>query len=233
MKIIVCDDEKIFVDKLVGLCENYAKKHNVVGLEIITYFSGIDLIKSNENADILLLDIEMLGMTGLEVKESLEENNTISFIIFISSHTEMVFEAFGRKVVGFITKPVIYEILEEKLNKLIKELKREFFVQIQDKENIIKIKSSELCYIKADDYYSRIFTIHKSYLTRKSLTEWETELSDKDFIRVHKSYLVNMDFIKDINSVVVLDNGEELKIGRTKLKEVKEKYTKFIRKKVK
>ena len=232
MKIIICDDEKIFRDKLIEVCETYAK-NNDIDLELKQYSSGEELLESSESADVLLLDIEMAGINGIEVKEILEENSRISFIIFTSSHTEMVFDTFSKKTLGFVTKPVTYEKLEEKLNKVLKEIKSEFFIEVQDKENIIKVKNNKICYIEADDYCSRIITTDNTYLVRKSLSEWEDELTDKDFIRIHKSYLVNMDFIKAIKSVVVLDSGEELKIGRTKLKEVKEKYTEFIRKKVK
>ena len=140
MKIIICDDEKIFRDKLIEVCETYAK-NNDIDLELKQYSSGEELLESSESADVLLLDIEMAGINGIEVKEILEENSRISFIIFTSSHTEMVFDTFSKKTLGFVTKPVTYEKLEEKLNKLLKEIKSEFFIEVQDKENIIKVKN--------------------------------------------------------------------------------------------
>lgn len=230
MVIAICDDEKILRNLLSDYCLRYGKEHNLK-INIIEFSNGEEIINYDSCIDLLLLEINLPGMSGIEVKNALIKKDNLNFIIFVSGITNRIYDAFSSKTLGFITKPFQYEDLCRSLEDYKKTVDSFTTIEIPAEGGITSINVNRIIYVKAQNIYSEIITQNGSYLIRSSLNELENRLGNHLFFRIHKSHLINMEYIKSIDGYdAILDNGTKLKIGRTKLANLKNEYCAYCRK---
>lgn len=110
MRIAICDDHDVTREALKGFCRDFFAGKKLREIEIEEYASGEQYLAAEE-ADILLLDIEMGQMNGIEVKERLQRQQAEARILFVTSYDEFMEEAYGRNVFGFLKKPLQYEMV--------------------------------------------------------------------------------------------------------------------------
>ena len=143
MIITICDDDAIFAERVKELCENILLKEDKKQIEFIYVSSGEEFFQLDQHTDILLLDIEMKDLSGIDVKERLKICNCDTKIIFMTSHTERMREAFGKYVYGFVEKdnykelekiilPVIREVEEEKVGFIVDDIKEKKQIKLKD-----------------------------------------------------------------------------------------------------
>lgn len=229
MVIAICDDEKILRDLLRDQCLEYSKEHNME-MDILEFASGEEVINYDEYIDLLLLDIQLPGMNGIEVKNNLIKRDNVNYIIFISGFTDRVWDAFSKKTLGFLEKPCKYEDICKKFEEYKKEVASCITVELQAEDGIDTVRVDYIICIRAQNVYLEVITEKKEYLIRDSLNEWEDRLDKEFFFRIHKSYLINMEYIKSIEGYhTILDNGDQLKIGRTKLKKFRNELQAYRR----
>ncbi len=211
--------------------EKYKKLHSM-DFEILL-FENADAYWDNylhgEEADILLLDIEMGRQTdGIILKEYLRERGSRTKILFTTSHMEEMQEAFGENVCGFLIKPVSEEKLFYYLDKICSTKNQMKAVLVGKDEDIHTVKLQDIIWIKSDGSYSYIRVKDGEEFSDKSLAEWEKELEAMNFFRIHKSFLVNLKHVLQVNEKVTLDNGEELIVARRRKKELKETFKQYL-----
>ena len=238
MYIGICDDQEEVRKLILNLCEKYFKDYNKEHF-FLEFSSGEEVIKYCENRnnfriDLLLLDIEMDGISGIELKDMAIKQDMILRIAFVSSHIEDIFDAYGTKTIGFIPKPPIYKNIKKVLDITIDELRENVMVTLKGyKGDIIEIKLDDILYLKADGSCTEIYTyksiLNDAYiLSTKKLGEIENELSEFSIIRAHKSYLVNIANVLEINSQVILsDNIARIPIVRRYKENAKRKFYEY------
>ena len=238
MRIIICDDEKDEILNIKEWCESCCTHED----EIVCYTSSGELcrvlIEEHPKADLFILDIEMPEITGLELKHTIAELYADTNIVFLTSHDEMMQEAFGKQVLGFIQKGDY----AHKLNALIREIRDQNNtndqILISDGNRECVLHKSRLMMIQAQHIYSvaRLVyyynndlkkSIEKEESFRLSLNKWEQILGDESFYRVGRNYIINFAFVKKITRVIVLDSGEELHVPAKKLKKLKTAYNRY------
>ncbi len=202
MRIGICDDEQLIREQMREICDAVIRENNW-DYEIVELASGEEVLE--ETLDLLILDIDMPGMNGIDVKKRLQKRQADTIIIFVTFYQSFVMDAFGINVHGFVSKGK----MKEQLPKYIKSA----IVMINDYivlEN--GVRSKDIMYIKAQHVYATMILGNgESRVMRKSLDELEQTLMGMDFVRSHKSYLVNMNWIcgKEENCLWVGDKQEE------------------------
>lgn len=234
INIAICDDKAVCRESLEKMCGNFFEEKN-----IHVFSSGRELFATDrENPDtvrdydILLLDIEMPEQDGIHIKEYLEAEGKQTRIIFTTSHKERVLEAFGKNVVSFLVKPIDEESFRNVIEKTLSDLCGRI-LEIEENGETFVIPAKQIRYIEAQDKYTLAVTETGEYLLRRTMKFWESELPCRDFVRIHKSYLVNLEFFEKKGDEVRLDEGKTVKISRLRKNEVTEKYKEFLRRKVK
>jgi len=216
----VCDDEKQYRDIIEKQVYELLVKKNVE-FEIRTYQDGMSVLEDVDMLDILLLDIRMSKMKGTEVKERIK--NTDCKILFVSNYYDLIEETFGKNVMGYIKKDELYKINDKVLKIIYSEQNTQHI--IIDK---IPIKIMDIVYLKADGSYIEVYMNNQKMLCHiGSLKEIESKI--QQFSRVHKSYVVNMKYVKMIHPNLILHNGVELPVSRTYKKIFRDKYFAYMK----
>ena len=228
MRIFICDDEEIFREEEKRICEAYFGDKEEV--EIIQGCSGKDVIAYGQPVDILLLDIDMPKMDGIEIKDALQEIGEEIPIVFITNHEERMREAFGKNVIGFVDKGK----MEEEIPRFLGQINRLYTFRWIEGEDGERYNSREVNYIKTDGRnYIRLYKKDgESVLLRRHMKEMQLLLEEVDFLFVHREYLVNMREITKIEKTALWIGDTEIPISVRKSHMVKETYQAFRRKRM-
>lgn len=201
--------------ELVHVCENAIDAHNI-------------LLK-DKNLDILFLDIEMPEMNGLELVQMI--SNQPVKIILTTSRQDYAVEAFEHSVSDYLVKPIAYPRFLKAVNKLSNAIAQEKtspeistevnpnnpeFLFVRSNHKIVKIQPKDIAYIEALSDYIVIHTEKESHTVHSTMKGINSKLETfKNFVRVHRSYIINVEHIDTVQDVQVIINGNPIPIGRS------------------
>lgn len=230
IKIAICEDEeeqqellRAYIDQIFeGLSVKYK-------LELFN--SGEELLENYpKDTDILLLDIQMGQINGMDTARKIRKLHDKVEIIFITSLIEYVLEGYEVRAYRYLIKPVKYDDLKNNIINCIKEIDiKNKYILIKEEGNRIKLDINEISYIEVQKEDITIHTPNQIYEIKGTMNNIEKEINCCRFFRCHKSYLVNLDYIKSIKQyVAILENKEEVPISRYRFKETKDKFFDLI-----
>lgn len=234
----ICDDEELHRQHIKELCEQYFAKYPQE-YTIVEFASGEELLSYQKIVDatetkmhLLFLDVLMDGMDGIEVLRRVERNDWIWRVVFVSSCEDAVWDSFSLKTLGFSKKPAEYVQIEKWLKTAIRENSENCVLEylVDGRQEYIYLE--EIYYLEASGNFTYLHTKNESIFLGESLKQWQEKVKDMPIVRIHKSYLLNMLHVKtwDANKVK-LTSGAELVIGRKYIKEARESYLAFVKRK--
>lgn len=224
MKIGICDDNNEDLKLTYRVCKETFEQSEVE-YEIKIFNRTEDILEYTEDMHLLILDIEMPGLSGIDLKQMLQERSKDTIIIFVTNHDELVLSAFGIHVFGFVIKKNIVS----QLPGILKD-----FISLTTPWMVIdgELDSRDIKYIKAARVYTEVYLKNGEVkLTRRTIREYEEMLGSCDFVRIHKSYLVNFAWVDKVSQDKVNIENDALPIATRQKKEVVEQYRAFCRKK--
>lgn len=225
----ICDDELMYREHIRGLCEKFFE-NSAEEYQCVEFATGEELLTCGlDRIHLLFLDVEMPGMSGINVLHEVENCDWVWRIVFVSNHSEMVWDSFSIKTLEFARKPVSYEQVYRWLSLMQRENAINKMIFLESMGNITMCKVEDIYFLKADRNYTVVYEKEKEYLLSGNMRSWEQKLDVPSIIRVHKSYLVNLMHIKDLSTnMLKMTNNIEIPIGRKYVDEVKKKYFAFI-----
>lgn len=233
LRIAICDDDNSAVAAHKEITENCLMQSGSIG-EIITYTTSdnllYDITKDNFFFDLVLLDIEMPGNTGMEIAKKIKPYLPNVKIIFITSHIEYAIDAFELSIFRYVPKDDIIKRLHAAIRDAIKliELEDGKTYTIQTNSRLEKIPYKEIYYIERDGKNASISTANGISKVRKSLQQVYGELNTEEFIYIDRGCIVNIIHIMQIKEgMAILKNGVSLPISRTQLQFVKEQINNY------
>lgn len=229
LKVAICDDEMRVVQEVRRGLEILRPD-----CDIVEFHSGMELLRSRQKFDVIFLDIEMPQVDGMKTAAALREAGCNSFLVFLTSHTEMMQEAFWVRAFRFLVKPVNMEKLREVLLAVTQEMSKEESVVLNKGGKTVRFRLRDIVYIEAygDGVYihDRDGEVYDMACQLKGLMK---ELGDEYFFRIHKSTVVSFQYVKMIeqDGTVVLSKGSiSLKASRRCLPGFRRAYFEFIKK---
>lgn len=233
IKIAICDDE----EKAVALHEQIVKdglQACSIGYEITTYTQSSNLLYDITDDgffyDLILLDIEMPGISGMEIPQQIKAFLPNVRIIFVTSHTEYAIDAFELSIFRYVPKNNLEVKLATAVTDAAKliELEAGQEYTIQTAKRMEKIPYKNIYYIQRDGKNASIVSCSGTSKVRKSLQQVFDELNTPEFIFIDRGYIVNIiQIMKISDGMAVLKNGEQLPISRSHLQEVKRQINQF------
>ncbi|QKF77799.1 DNA-binding response regulator [Arcobacter defluvii] len=201
MKVMIVDDEKLALDRLKRLL-------NENGIEDITEFNNpVVALKeiTKTKFDVVFLDISMPNISGFELADSIINIEPKTFIVFQTAYEEFALKAFQSGGMGYLVKPIESNDIKNILEKirLFKSSNVDESKKILGKrgDKLYLIDINEIYYIKADLDEVIIRIKEADAYVRRKIGDLETLLNGKNFFRIHRSYIVNVDKIKSMRSV--------------------------------
>lgn len=253
IKTIIIDDENSAINVLSLLLKKKCRDDVQVVATTNSPAEGIILI-DHYKPDLVFLDIEMPGMTGIDLVRSIPNPNFN--IVFVTAYDAYAIEAFELSAIDYLLKPigadkverVIYKIKENirkhqvQMHEHLKQLERILNLQSNYNENkiavgmadkIVFVTIPDILYCEAQGNYTAVFlTDGKKILASKILGDFENQLSGKNFFRIHHSYLINMNRVKEFQrhegGYVMMENNVKLEVSQRKRKDFLEAISNMI-----
>lgn len=234
IKTLIVDDERYSRDELRHLLERYPSIYIAGEAE-----SGESAIMKaiQLQPDVVFLDVEMPKMNGMEAAKSLMELKKNPLIIFATAYPEFAAEAFRYEAVDYLLKPFDEEQIYETVQRIGKKLSSQSHndttkpagkLAVEDNGEILYIDPKYILYMYRDEKVTKIITKTSEFETRTPLKELENRLNPFSFFRIHKSYLVNLDYITRLTPW--FNGAYQLEIqGRKELLSVSRNYVKSLR----
>ncbi|MBP5554460.1 MAG: response regulator transcription factor [Lachnospiraceae bacterium] len=232
MRIAICDDSK----ENLALLEDVVDGLKLRETEVECFENGESLLRyisdSKENFyQIYLLDIEMPGINGLETAKQIREIDKRAIIIFVTAYSDYVFSSFEVQPFRFINKPVDREKLENVIHAAVNYIytsKRYIFISV-DKAKI-QLCCEDIMYFEGDKRKVNVYLPEETYSFYSKMSDIEKMVDNSWFVRIHVSFIVNMDYVKAIyTDEIVLNNGAHLPISRKYQRSVKLEHMRYLK----
>lgn len=208
--VLVVDDEPPIRAELSFLLGRDARVGTVIEAQ-----NGVEAIERilAHKPDVLFLDIQMPGMNGMRIAETLSSLKNPPLLVFVTAYNQFAADAFDLNAVDYVLKPVEEARLARTLDKVALMMASRSRSARDDQPRRIQVERAgermfipvgDISYIEARADYSYVHTAAGSYLVGESISSLERQLESEGFVRVHRSYLVNVD---DIHDVVMTHSG--------------------------
>ena len=234
-RIAICEDEKVVLEYESGLVKEWAASHEYP-LELDTYVSAEQFLFESEDKspyDLLIFDIQMKDMNGMELAKKLRARGADSAIIFVTGIPDYAIEGYEVGAVRYILKPVKADVLNGLLDAVYAERQKkteDFFVLGQGSD-LERILFEKIVYIEARGHYVHMKGTDFEREWKSSFSEAAAAFETKSFFCLRRGLLVNLQHVSKITRTdCVLDDGEQLPVARGVYKELNEAFIKCFRK---
>ncbi len=218
LKFVICDDNKSAIDRLEKMLNSIFIKNDITASVVFSSTKATDIINyiNNNPVDVLILDINLNSkITGCDIADIARKKSKDTYIIFSTGHMEYVLLAYKYKTFDYLPKPILEERLEETILRLIEDMNTSpaKFIKLNNNKTIIK--QDNINYIKKDGMKLVFCTNTRNYEVYSSFNKIKDSLPE-NFIRCHKSFMVNVKNINNIDSsknIIHFNKNQECFIG--------------------
>ena len=226
LRILVIDDERPALDEITYLLEHDDRVALVHATDSST--EALRLLKQLE-VDAVFLDIQMPGLSGIELAQVLSRFRTPPATVFVTAHDEHAVDAFDLQAVDYVLKPVRKERLAEAVRRVLTANRPE----LEDEQVPVErggvtrfVPLSQIRYVEAEGDYARLHTAADTYLVRVPLTQLEQDWAEAGFVRIHRSLLIATHFVDEVRvdggRCSVLIGNSELQVSRRHTRELRD-----------
>ncbi len=221
IKIAICDDEEIYIKFIVKILEEYFMKNDTYDYQVDTFLNGEEVKNTDVDYNIYLLDIEMPCVSGIDLKEYIENRGNGGNIVFVSNHDHHMIKLFGKNVHAYIPKQELKHELPATLSKIIKKyIDSEIVYIVGD-----YIGVNDIIYISVNKGYCTLHTRKKKYIYSINLVKLLEFIGSKKIMKTHRSYAINLNYVEGMdNGNVLLSTGDAISISKKFIKDFKYRY---------
>lgn len=232
LNFVICDDNENMLNKFNKMFDTIFISNNIDGSIIFSSTNPInvlDFAKTN-SVDVFVLDIQLKStMSGIELAEKIRAFNKDSYIIFTTGHLEYSLLAYKLKTFDYIPKPITLERLEETILRLVDDINGtpKKYIKIDNKNTLVD--ESEILYIKREGMKLIYHTTTKDYDTYSSFAKMDS-LLPKNFVRCHKSFVVNLNriiHVEPVSNMIYFNDNSSCEIGPKYKREILEVLTNY------
>lgn len=221
LKCVIVEDLQVAADYLTRCCEKSGQ------VEVQAHFPNVQdaLVYLNQHSvDLLFLDVEMPGATGFDLLDQLAY---FPKVVLTTSKPEYAYDAFEYNVTDFLKKPFTYQRFLESLQKLTSATTENSIANtatdhifIKSDGKLVRLNNDDILYIESMGDYVKFVTGDKKYVTHNTIKNLEEKVNKQCFIKVHRSYIINIDKIDDIRENDLFIKGNEIPISKAHRGEV-------------
>lgn len=216
-RIAIIDDSSVDTSYIASLVNTWAELSDT-SVQVTTFFSAEAFLftyAENRIFDILLLDIEMDGMNGIELAQKLRREGADIQLVFITGYPDFISKGYDVAALHYLMKPVLQEKLAQVLDRAVENLmKTRRSIVLSAGGVTFRLAVDDIQYVEAFSHSLSVVTGERTYQVRMPLSEIENKLGE-GFVRCHRSYLVGLRFLAQISkNNIILDSGKMLPVSR-------------------
>lgn len=224
VRFVILEDNASERTRLENYLHLFEQEHGIEPFYIRSYERAIPLVEEYRcDADVLLLDIQVSDMLGMEAARRIRQVDTDVIIIFVTNLVQYAIEGYSVQAIDYILKPVAYQAFSAKLERVLRVLSHREdapSLVLRTRGGQMRLSPSRLVYIEVLNhdlhFHTADGTVHNQW---GSLSKIEQQLDGRYFVRCHSSYLVNLKYVQGVQGDRVLVEGEEIPLSKTKRKE--------------
>ncbi len=230
LSVMVCDDleeDRVSLARMIRIC---CRKHDIE-LKLELSSSGEELLERFRPKlwDIIFLDIYMGKMSGAEVAKIIRAQDWDSALVFATNSREHGLLSYELQVSDYLVKPIVLRDLEDALEWILRERESQFkTLTVRSDWETEQIRLRDICYIEVVHHTATLHLTDRTRDIRRGLNELEAETGGS-FIRCHRSFLVNLEYVADISrGEFCMNNGDRVPISNQRMAEVKKLYNDWL-----
>ena len=231
-KIAVCDDNKYDIKEICGALDQL--KGEGINLQVTTYTNGRDIIADFEKGErfhLLILDMVMQPINGIETAKELRKNDISMPILIVTSTRDFALDGYLVNAWRYLTKPIDREKFLSEVRVILdkaREKDKEYFI-VENDQGISKVKLDDVIYFESNLHVITLHTIKENYSFRDTISKIEETYAPDGFFRIHKSFLVNLKYVKNVSKLdVKMINGEILPLAKLRAASLHEALLDYV-----
>lgn len=226
-RVVILDDNPAFSEALKNLLEPMFQKYFL--LFAIDIFQSVDeLEKEDQIYELCFMEAVLQEKDGIDLAREWKSTGKIKDVIFVTDDEEQVFRSFSCRPIAYVRKAYLEKELDEAVNFYQKHMQASIVV-IPEGRKLHVLEPKQIMYLYSNKHYIEFHMVDETILVvRGKMDDMERILSGRDFVRIHISYLIHIDYIREIRkNIVILKNQREVKISkkyREEMEQILEKY---------
>lgn len=239
MKIAICDDDPLELERIKSTVEEFivSKQHeNRTNFFLHTFLGANELLRfliQHNEFDLIILDIIMPGMNGIELAAQIRKSGSCCKIIFLTSSPEFAIDSYKVSAYYYLLKSHSKIELTSILNKALKDMQDEesSSIIIKQKGKLTRVQIHTIKYIETINHTAYYHLNNNTVISclSKTAQSHDPVLSEKQFIKCHKSFIVNLNYVLSItNKDFIMDDNTQIPISRQVFKQIKDAYLDFF-----
>lgn len=230
MKLAVVDDESRATDLLDGYIKKF-QEENKINIKVSVFHNPNDFLNNySGDYDLVLMDIEMPGLNGIETAKELRRMDSRVILMFITNMAQYAINGYEVEAIDFVVKPISYPDFSMKIKKAMRyiERNRDTKIVLNTADGVVNLFVSDIFYIEVMRHYLIYHTLHGEYTVRGVMKEAEEKFSEFHFVRSNHCYLVNLKYVESIVGSTLRVANQELQISRNKKNEFLMEFTRYM-----
>lgn len=230
MRIAIVEDDLNEQQRLAALTKQYFDAQGSP-CQITLFSDGDELLESyRANWDLILLDIQMKRLNGMEAAEMIRRQDKDVFLVFVTNMAHYAIKGYGVRALDFLLKPVNYRMLEQVLRQvehLLAERTKKS-IALPTHKGMVRLDVSDIYYAEVENHILSVVTAQGTFRLRGTISGIEETLAPYDFFRCNNCYLVNLAHVTRVEPGVAAVGGHELAVSRPRQKKFMEALTRYI-----
>lgn len=230
MNIAICDDNKEYINTLEG----YILNKNYPGINCDVFYSGEELahmyLQGKGSYDVIFLDMEMGELNGIDTANIIRKTDKHVIIVFVTSHTKYMQDCFVCSPFRFLVKPVSEEVFDKAFDDIAEKLSQERTTFVfSENRNRVRLFCENIIYFECRAHYIYIHTGDAVHKICRTMSELCLAMDKSMFLQVHKSFVINMNYIREIkdSEIVLYGCDKHIPVSRTFKKQVAASFINF------
>lgn len=230
MRVAIVDDTQ---EDALRLEENLERFSRRTGVELtpVRFADGQQFVQAGqEQFDLVIMDIDMPGMDGMQAARLLRQNDPEVPLMFVTNMPQYALAGYEVDAIDYVIKPVEFGDFDLKLQKALRYMRRDREPQLalQTATGVVAVRPRDILYVESTLHYLNYHTLSGEYRVRGIMTQAERELANCHFARCARSFLVNLRYVTAIEGEDVMLGSQRIRITRTRRAEFMERFSRFL-----
>lgn len=230
IRVAIVEDEAEIREQLMGYVQRYTRQYGTV-FEVKTFADGLEILEDYRPVyDLILLDIEMKHLDGMETARRIRELDPEVMLVFITNMAQYAIKGYAVGALDYVLKPVPYFAFSQQLQKVEEQLRRRtrHYLAVPVEGGLRRLDTSHIYYIESEGHRVHFYTEEGDFVSPGALKALEEKLADRPFARCNSGYLVNLAQVQAVQQNTVEVGPYELQVSRPKRKSFLAALTDYI-----